>query len=394
MRPYYVTTAITYPNAAPHLGHAYEYIATDAIARFKRLDGFDVRFLTGTDEHGLKMAAGRRGRRAADRGAGPPQLGCVPAPAGEAEHLLRPVHPYHRRRPPRGIQGDLASDGGRRRHLPGRLLGLVLGARRAVLRRIGNRSRRRDPDRHRNRHPGDLDRGADLLLPAVGVCRQAAGPLRGQPGLHRARGAAQRSGQLRLRRAARSVDLANLVRLGGEGARPSRSRHVRLGRRADQLPDRGRLPRHRLRVVPPLLARRSAHDRQGHHPVSRGLLAGVLDVGRNRAAAKGFRARVSAQPRREDEQVGGQHRRPGGPGRYVRCGSGALLPVARGAVRPGRQLQRRGDHHPDQHRPGQRARQPGPTVAVDGGQEPGRGGARTRRAHRRRQPSCWRPPTA
>jgi methionyl-tRNA synthetase len=56
MRPYYVTTAITYPNAAPHLGNAYEYIATDAIARFKRLDGFDVRFLTGTDEHGLKMA--------------------------------------------------------------------------------------------------------------------------------------------------------------------------------------------------------------------------------------------------------------------------------------------------------------------------------------------------
>jgi methionyl-tRNA synthetase len=55
MRPYYVTTAITYPNGDPHVGHAYEYIATDAIARFKRLDGFDVRFLTGTDEHGLKM---------------------------------------------------------------------------------------------------------------------------------------------------------------------------------------------------------------------------------------------------------------------------------------------------------------------------------------------------
>ena len=54
--PYYITTAITYPNGAPHIGHAYEYIATDAIARFKRLDGFDVRYLTGTDEHGLKMA--------------------------------------------------------------------------------------------------------------------------------------------------------------------------------------------------------------------------------------------------------------------------------------------------------------------------------------------------
>lgn len=56
MKPYYITTAIAYPNAAPHVGHAYEYIATDAIARFKRLDGFDVRFLTGTDEHGLKVA--------------------------------------------------------------------------------------------------------------------------------------------------------------------------------------------------------------------------------------------------------------------------------------------------------------------------------------------------
>jgi len=56
MKSYYVTTAIAYPNAAPHVGHAYEYIATDAIARFKRLDGFDVRFLTGTDEHGLKVA--------------------------------------------------------------------------------------------------------------------------------------------------------------------------------------------------------------------------------------------------------------------------------------------------------------------------------------------------
>ncbi len=55
-QPFYVTTAIAYPNGAPHVGHAYEYIASDAIARFKRLDGFDVRFLTGTDEHGLKMA--------------------------------------------------------------------------------------------------------------------------------------------------------------------------------------------------------------------------------------------------------------------------------------------------------------------------------------------------
>ena len=52
---FYITTAIAYPNGNPHIGHAYEAIATDAIARFARLDGKDVFFLTGTDEHGLKM---------------------------------------------------------------------------------------------------------------------------------------------------------------------------------------------------------------------------------------------------------------------------------------------------------------------------------------------------
>jgi len=54
-KPYYLTTAIAYPNGPPHIGHAYEVIATDAIARFMRLDGYDVFFLTGTDEHGIKM---------------------------------------------------------------------------------------------------------------------------------------------------------------------------------------------------------------------------------------------------------------------------------------------------------------------------------------------------
>jgi methionyl-tRNA synthetase len=53
--PYFLTTPIFYPNGVPHIGHAYTAMVTDAIARFQRLDGFDVRFLTGTDEHGLKM---------------------------------------------------------------------------------------------------------------------------------------------------------------------------------------------------------------------------------------------------------------------------------------------------------------------------------------------------
>ncbi len=58
--PFYITTAISYPNGRPHIGHAYEAIAADAIARFQRAQGRDVRFQTGTDEHGLKMAQAAR----------------------------------------------------------------------------------------------------------------------------------------------------------------------------------------------------------------------------------------------------------------------------------------------------------------------------------------------
>ena len=52
---YYITTPIYYPSAKPHMGHAYSSIISDFFARFKRIDGFDVHFITGTDEHGLKI---------------------------------------------------------------------------------------------------------------------------------------------------------------------------------------------------------------------------------------------------------------------------------------------------------------------------------------------------
>ncbi|MEO1490381.1 MAG: methionine--tRNA ligase, partial [Pseudomonadota bacterium] len=67
--PFYITTAINYPNGRPHIGHAYEAIAADVIARFQRLQGRDVRFQTGTDEHGLKMA-----RKAEEQGRTPRDL--------------------------------------------------------------------------------------------------------------------------------------------------------------------------------------------------------------------------------------------------------------------------------------------------------------------------------
>ncbi|MBM3566108.1 MAG: methionine--tRNA ligase [Alphaproteobacteria bacterium] len=64
--PFYVTTPIYYVNDVPHIGHAYTSLACDVLARFKRLDGFDVRFLTGTDEHGQKVEKSAR-----DQGADP-----------------------------------------------------------------------------------------------------------------------------------------------------------------------------------------------------------------------------------------------------------------------------------------------------------------------------------
>lgn len=54
-KKFYITTAISYPNGNPHIGHAYEAIAADILARFKRLDGYEVFFLTGTDDHGQKI---------------------------------------------------------------------------------------------------------------------------------------------------------------------------------------------------------------------------------------------------------------------------------------------------------------------------------------------------
>ena len=69
MARFYLTTAIDYANGDPHLGHAFEKIGADAIARYRRLAGDDVHFLIGMDEHGKKVAS-----EAADRGVTPQAL--------------------------------------------------------------------------------------------------------------------------------------------------------------------------------------------------------------------------------------------------------------------------------------------------------------------------------
>ena len=54
-KPYYITTAIAYTSGKPHIGNTYEIVLADSIARYKRAQGYDVRFQTGTDEHGQKI---------------------------------------------------------------------------------------------------------------------------------------------------------------------------------------------------------------------------------------------------------------------------------------------------------------------------------------------------
>lgn len=94
-----ITTAIPYANGKPHIGHAYERIATDAIARFQRLDGKDVFFITGMDEHGLKMqqTAAKEGltpQALADRTAA--QFDAMGAALNaRADHVIRTTEPRH-----------------------------------------------------------------------------------------------------------------------------------------------------------------------------------------------------------------------------------------------------------------------------------------------------------
>ena len=79
-KPYYITTAIAYTSGKPHIGNTYEIILADAIARFKRKEGYDVRFQTGTDEHGQKIET-----RAIEAGQTPKEF--VDSVAGEVKRL-------------------------------------------------------------------------------------------------------------------------------------------------------------------------------------------------------------------------------------------------------------------------------------------------------------------
>ena len=106
--PFYVTTPIYYVNDVPHIGHAYCTLACDVLARFKRLDGHPVHFLTGTDEHGQKNEKAASGGRRRPPGLRRPGERELPQPGGGHELLERRLHPHHRAAPHQVLPGDLA----------------------------------------------------------------------------------------------------------------------------------------------------------------------------------------------------------------------------------------------------------------------------------------------
>ena len=80
-KPYYISTAIAYTSAKPHIGNTYEIVLADAIARYKRMTGYDVYFQTGTDDGIVQCASAHKGEG---------------GNLGPDEHHLRQVHPHHR----------------------------------------------------------------------------------------------------------------------------------------------------------------------------------------------------------------------------------------------------------------------------------------------------------
>ena len=188
MPRFYLTTAIDYVNNRPHLGTAYEKVAADVIARYRRLAGFDVRFVMGNDEHSQNVF-----RKARETGLDP--LAYCDRMEGEFRQVWDRLHlsfddfirttaaaPSRRR----------AEDGPavvrRGRHLRRPLRRLVLRLVRVVQAGEGP-GRRALPDPPVE---AGLDQGTELLLPAVEVSRRARPSLRRAPGVRRAGVAPQR----------------------------------------------------------------------------------------------------------------------------------------------------------------------------------------------------------
>jgi hypothetical protein len=248
-KTFFITTAISYPNGPPHIGQAYEALATDALARFKRLDGYDVLFLTGTDEHGQKIqqTAEKQGKTPADFVAEmtPKFQAMVKALNCSNDDFIRTSEPRHY---------AAVHELWRRMEAAGDIyLGTYSGwySVRDEAFYGDNEIVERDGQKFLSqRHAARMGRGGKLLLPPVGLSGPVARALRGPTVSSSGRQERlQRSGELRAAGPAGPFGVAHHLRLGHSGARPAGPHHVCLGRCANQLRIGHRIPRRERTLV-------------------------------------------------------------------------------------------------------------------------------------------------
>ena len=246
--PYFLTTPIYYVNDKPHLGHAYTTIVGDALARWHRLLGDEVFFLTGTDEHGLKVqqaaeAAGMTPKAFADSIAPLFQRG-----VGEARHRLRRLHPHDRAAPLRRRRRSSCSacyDAGDIELGPVR--GLVLR------RRARSTTPRTSWSTACARSTSARSSSSRRRTTSSGCRASSSGCSTGTPRTRTSivpESRAQRGARLHQGRPAGLLDQPDVARLGHPVALGPRARRLRVVRRAHQLHHRGRV-RHRRRNASP-----------------------------------------------------------------------------------------------------------------------------------------------
>ena len=374
---FYITTAIPYANGAPHIGHAYERIATDAFARFKRLDGYDVLFVTGMDEHGQKMqqTAAREGMTPlalADRTAA--QFAAMgEALNARADDIVRTTSARHRT------------------------------AAQEIWRRMAANG-----DIYLSKYPGWYSVRDEAYYDEGELTKREGGKKFAPTGTP-VEWVEEESYFFRLSAYAEKLlahyrdnpdfvmpekyrnEIVAFVKRGLNDLSISRTtfdwgipvpgdpKHVMyvwVDALTNYITATG-YPWAGRRVAQEVLARRRPCHRQGHHPLPRHLLAGLPDVGRDalpkQIVVHGF---LFNRGEKMSKSVGNVVE-PCRSHRDLWRRSAALFLPARSALRPGRQLFARGDRQPHQRRSRQRSRQSGAALALDDRQELRRQGCRS-----------------
>ena len=360
---FYITTPIYYVNGAPHIGHAYTSIATDVLARWKRLDGFDVFFLTGTDEHGQKVE-----QAAAAAGLDPQSF--TDKVSADFQDMTRKM----------GVSNDqwIRTTEDRHKRSCAELWRRIEAAGDIYLGHYEGWYAVRDEafyDEAELTTAPDGKKTAPSGAPVEWV-REPSYFFRLAAWQDRLLKFYEEHPEF-IAPSSRRNEVISFVRGGLRDLSISRTT-FRWGIPVPGAPDHVMYVwldaleqlRHGLRLsgrdrsALALLAGRRAHGRQGHHPFPRRVLAGVPDVRRPAAATPGILARLVGGRRREDVQVARQRGRAAQAGGDLRARPGALLPAAGKAVRRGRLDEPPGDRHADQRRAGQRPRQLGAAHAV------------------------------